>query len=139
MNEVVLNHNELADTLCIHFYRWLSNSRSLLYDPALHQLVQTLMRKVSRPQASSLLRVLSPVLTGFLSARHGVQAPRFVHCVCELYEAHRCHTEEQSQRCGCLHGFYSAGHSVLPSLVCKPLTASQLSFYLQKTRSFCAA
>ncbi len=38
--------NNYADVLVTHFYRWLSNTRSLLYDPAIHRYVQLLMRKV---------------------------------------------------------------------------------------------
>jgi DNA polymerase epsilon subunit 1 len=38
--------NKFADVLITHFYRWLSNTRSLLYDPAIHRYVQLLMRKV---------------------------------------------------------------------------------------------
>ncbi|KAL6048727.1 DNA polymerase epsilon catalytic subunit [Balamuthia mandrillaris] len=40
------SYNMYADNLIAHFYRWLSNSDSLLYDPALHRLVHMLMKKV---------------------------------------------------------------------------------------------
>jgi len=36
-----------ADMMIGHFYRWISNPRSLLYDPALHRLVHVLMKKVN--------------------------------------------------------------------------------------------
>jgi len=43
----VINHNEpQADALLMNVYRWVASDSSLLYDPALHKLVHSLMRKV---------------------------------------------------------------------------------------------
>ena len=46
----VINHNEpQADALLMNAYRWVASDSSLLYDPALHKLVHSLMRKVPEP------------------------------------------------------------------------------------------
>ncbi|KAJ2653591.1 DNA polymerase epsilon catalytic subunit [Coemansia sp. RSA 1250] len=39
-------HNPFAEMMTDHFYRWLTRPNSLLYDPALAQLVRSLMRKM---------------------------------------------------------------------------------------------
>lgn len=38
--------NVAADQQIMHMYRWLISHQSALYDPALHKLVNTLMKKV---------------------------------------------------------------------------------------------
>jgi hypothetical protein len=45
-HDVVRNDNEHADSLLMHFYRWLCSSAAMLHDPALLQMVQKLMKKV---------------------------------------------------------------------------------------------
>jgi DNA polymerase epsilon subunit 1 len=44
--DVSTTGNEFADSLLIHFYRWLCAGHSQMHDPALHRAVHRLMKKV---------------------------------------------------------------------------------------------
>jgi len=44
--DFLASRNAFADHLLQHFYRWLSSSSSLLYDPTLHAMVVNLMHKL---------------------------------------------------------------------------------------------
>ena len=46
LRDVSVYQNIFADFQIIHFYRWLRDSNSLLYDPALHRILYTLMHKL---------------------------------------------------------------------------------------------
>ncbi|KAG7176387.1 DNA polymerase epsilon catalytic subunit A-like [Homarus americanus] len=46
LRDVSIYQNVFADFQIIHFYRWLRDSNSLLYDPALHRILHTLMHKL---------------------------------------------------------------------------------------------
>ncbi|KAK7073292.1 hypothetical protein SK128_028068 [Halocaridina rubra] len=46
LRDVSVYRNIYADFQIIHFYRWLRDSSSLLYDPALHRILYTLMHKL---------------------------------------------------------------------------------------------
>nr|XP_027207609.1 DNA polymerase epsilon catalytic subunit A-like [Penaeus vannamei] len=46
LRDVSLYQNVFADFQIIHFYRWLRDSGSLLYDPALHRILHNLMHKL---------------------------------------------------------------------------------------------
>lgn len=46
LRDVSLYQNVFADFQIIHFYRWLRDSGSLMYDPALHRILHTLMHKL---------------------------------------------------------------------------------------------
>lgn len=46
LRDVSLYQNVFADFQIIHFYRWLRDSSSLMYDPALHRILHTLMHKL---------------------------------------------------------------------------------------------
>lgn len=46
MRDVVSHGFGQADELLMNAYRWVSSSSSLLYDPALHRMIQMLMKKV---------------------------------------------------------------------------------------------
>jgi len=46
MRNVLHQGDTQADAMLMNFYRWLSSTSSLLYDPALHRMVQLLMKKV---------------------------------------------------------------------------------------------
>lgn len=46
LRDVSLYQNVFADYQIIHFYRWLRDSSSLMYDPALHRILHTLMQKL---------------------------------------------------------------------------------------------
>jgi hypothetical protein len=41
--------NPQADELLISAWQWLSSSSSILYEPAIHRLLHTLMKKVRAP------------------------------------------------------------------------------------------
>jgi len=45
-NDLGTSEAEFADALMVHFYRWLSSPRSLLFDPSLQRFVHQLMLKV---------------------------------------------------------------------------------------------
>lgn len=51
-----LSAEKESDYLLSHFYRWLRNPESLLYDPAMHRMTHNLMKKVSG-SSSSLSRI----------------------------------------------------------------------------------
>ncbi|KAK8403806.1 hypothetical protein O3P69_000115 [Scylla paramamosain] len=46
LRDVSVYKNVFADYQIIHFYRWLHDPNSLLYDPALHRMLRNLMRKL---------------------------------------------------------------------------------------------
>jgi hypothetical protein len=46
LSDTLANHNEDADMLLRHFYRWLRSPSSKLYDGALHRFVHALMKKI---------------------------------------------------------------------------------------------
>ena len=47
VRDIAERHNEYADDLVQHFYRWLLSPSSLLYDPALKRALQQLMKKLT--------------------------------------------------------------------------------------------
>ena len=46
LRDVSVYQNELADQQIVHFYRWLHDSNSLMYEPALHRILRSLMQKL---------------------------------------------------------------------------------------------
>ena len=44
--DVSATKNPFADTLLVHFYRWLCAQNSVLREPALHRVVHRLMKKL---------------------------------------------------------------------------------------------
>lgn len=46
LRDVSVYQNVFADYQIIHFYRWLHDPNSLMYDPALHRMLRTLMQKL---------------------------------------------------------------------------------------------
>ncbi|XP_076064206.1 DNA polymerase epsilon catalytic subunit 1 [Oratosquilla oratoria] len=46
LRDVTMYQNVFADFQIVHFYRWLHNPSSLLYDPALGRILNTLMQKL---------------------------------------------------------------------------------------------
>lgn len=46
VKEITQYHNVYADNQVIHFYRWLRSPNSLLYDPALHRTLHSMMKKL---------------------------------------------------------------------------------------------
>nr|XP_053633938.1 DNA polymerase epsilon catalytic subunit A-like [Cherax quadricarinatus] len=46
LRDVSIYQNVFADFQIIHFYRWLRDSSSLMYDPALHRILYTHMHKL---------------------------------------------------------------------------------------------
>lgn len=61
-NDVGASQNEVADSLISHLYRWLRNSNSKLYDPALFRLVYKLMKKVFLHLLSQLRKLGSKIV-----------------------------------------------------------------------------
>lgn len=46
LRDVSVYQNVFADYQIVHFYRWLHDPNSLMYDPALHRILRTLMQKL---------------------------------------------------------------------------------------------
>lgn len=46
LRDVSVYQNLFADYQIVHFYRWLHDPNSLLYDPALHRILRNLMQKL---------------------------------------------------------------------------------------------
>ncbi|KAG0692675.1 DNA polymerase epsilon catalytic subunit A [Chionoecetes opilio] len=46
LRDVSVYQNVFADYQIVHFYRWLHDPNSLMYDPALHRMLRTLMQKL---------------------------------------------------------------------------------------------
>ncbi|XP_028400533.1 DNA polymerase epsilon catalytic subunit A-like [Dendronephthya gigantea] len=62
LHEVSSFQNPYADLQLVHFYRWLQNPSSLLYDPALARLVQGMMKKLFLQLISEFKRLGATVV-----------------------------------------------------------------------------
>jgi len=63
LKDVAISSNVHADALLMHFYRWLCDPDSLMYDPALRRLIHKLMEKV-RPYPPKGRELLDECLGG---------------------------------------------------------------------------
>uniref|UniRef100_A0A8C9TG99 DNA polymerase epsilon catalytic subunit n=1 Tax=Scleropages formosus TaxID=113540 RepID=A0A8C9TG99_SCLFO len=64
VKEITQYHNVYADNQVMHFYRWLCSPSSLLYDPALHRTLHTMMKKVFLQLVAEFKRLGSSVIYG---------------------------------------------------------------------------
>ncbi|KAL3319162.1 hypothetical protein Ciccas_002174 [Cichlidogyrus casuarinus] len=64
VKDVTQFRSALADEHLIHFYQWLRSPRSLLYDPALHRTLHTLMKKIFFKLVDELTKASVDVIYG---------------------------------------------------------------------------
>uniref|UniRef100_A0A6Q2YZ91 DNA polymerase epsilon catalytic subunit n=1 Tax=Esox lucius TaxID=8010 RepID=A0A6Q2YZ91_ESOLU len=64
VREITQYHNVYADNQVMHFYRWLRSPSSLLYDPALHRTLHSMMKKVFLQLVAEFKRLGSTVVYG---------------------------------------------------------------------------
>uniref|UniRef100_A0A670JRN3 DNA polymerase epsilon catalytic subunit n=1 Tax=Podarcis muralis TaxID=64176 RepID=A0A670JRN3_PODMU len=62
VKEITQYHNVYADNQVIHFYRWLRSPTSLLYDPALHRMLHSMMKKLFLQLVAEFKRLGSSVV-----------------------------------------------------------------------------
>ncbi|TSU24182.1 DNA polymerase epsilon catalytic subunit A [Bagarius yarrelli] len=64
VREITQYHNVYADNQVMHFYRWLRSPSSLLYDPALHRTLLSMMKKIFLQLVAEFKRLGSSVVYG---------------------------------------------------------------------------
>ncbi|XP_060547856.1 DNA polymerase epsilon catalytic subunit A [Pantherophis guttatus] len=62
VKEITQYHNVYADNQVIHFYRWLRSPTSLLYDPALHRMLHSMMKKLFLQLVAEFKRLGSVII-----------------------------------------------------------------------------
>ncbi|XP_043835295.1 DNA polymerase epsilon catalytic subunit A [Dromiciops gliroides] len=62
VKEITQYHNVYADNQVMHFYRWLRSPSSLLYDPALHRTLLSMMKKLFLQLVAEFKRLGSSVI-----------------------------------------------------------------------------